>query len=132
MMNVKNQALISDLIIMAYADGKVTDSEYEFVLRLADRMGFGKNEVDALFEHPQPSKPLFSELERITHFYKLVLLMYVDNEIHEKEVITARNFGLKMGIRQGVIDQILNKIDQYEDHIIPSEVLMKIFKTYYN
>lgn len=131
-MNIRNQGLISDLIVMAHADGKVADSEYEFILRLADRMGFLKNEVDALFAHPQPSQPLFSELERITHFYKLVLLMYVDNEIHKEEVITARNFGLKLGIRQGVIDQIINKVDEYEDHIIPSEDLMKIFKTYYN
>jgi ribosomal protein S25 len=58
--------------------------------------------------------------------------MYVDNEIHEQEIITARNFGLKMGIRQGVIDQILNKVNEYEDHVIPVEDLMKIFKTYYN
>jgi hypothetical protein len=131
-MDIKNKALISDLIIMAHADGKVADSEYEFVLRLADRMGFSKTEVDTLFEYPQPSQPLFTELERTTHFYKLVLLMYVDNEIHEQEIITARNFGLKMGIRQGVIDQILNKVNEYEDHVIPVEDLMKIFKTYYN
>ncbi|MFC7358192.1 TerB family tellurite resistance protein [Jejudonia soesokkakensis] len=131
-MELKKQALISDLIVMARADGKVADAEYEFVLRLADRMGFHKREVDALFENPQPSQPLFSELERITHFYKLILLMYVDNEIHEQEVITARNFGLKMGIRQGVLDQIINRVVNYEDGIIPSEELMKIFKTYYN
>jgi len=125
-------ALISDLIVLAYADNKITDSEYEFILRIANRMDLSKNEVDKLFLNPLPSKPLFTELERITHFYKLVLLMHVDGEIHEKEIIALHNFGLKMGIRAGVIKQILLRIENYEDSIIPSSELIKIFQTYYN
>lgn len=117
---------------MANADDKVTDSEYEFILRLADRMGFSKNQLDALFENPQPSSTLFSELERITHFYKLVLLMHVDGEVHEKESVAIRNFGLKMGIRQGVIDQIIKIMEAQNNKVIPTEMLIKIFKTYYN
>ncbi len=126
------KALLSDLIILAHADEKLTDAEYEFILRLADRMDFTKEEVDALFENPHPSKPIFTELERITHFYKLVLVMNVDRETHPKEVIAIRNYGLKMGIRPGVIDQILARMEDYEDKIIPSEEIIKIFQTYYN
>ncbi|OAB81500.1 tellurite resistance TerB family protein [Cochleicola gelatinilyticus] len=128
----KTYALVSDLIVLANADNKVTDSEYEFILRIADRMGLSKKELDALFEAPVPSKTLFTELERITHFYKLVLVMNVDNETHEKEVITVKNFGLKMGIRPGAVDQILLRMKEYDNNIIPSDELIKIFQTYYN
>jgi hypothetical protein len=132
MKNEKNLALISDLIVLAKADDKLTESEYDFIKRLAGRMDLGAGEIDPLFKSPLPSKPLFTELERITHFYKLVLLMNVDRETHAKEVIAVRNFGLKMGIRQGVIDQILLRMEDYKDKIIPSEELIKIFQTYYN
>lgn len=132
MENNTNHALISDLIILAKADDKVTEAEVDFIKRLAERMEVSETEVDALFKNPLPSKVLFTELERITHFYKLVLLMNVDQETHEKEVVAVRNFGLKMGIRPGVVDQILIRMDSYEDKIIPSEELIKIFQTYYN
>lgn len=128
----KTYALVSDLIVLANADDKVTDSEYEFILRIADRMGVSKKELDALFEAPVPSKPLFTELERITHFYKLVLVMNVDNETHAKEVIAVKNFGLQMGIRPGAVDQILLRMKDYKNNVIPSEELIKIFQTYYN
>jgi hypothetical protein len=127
-----NRSMVSDLIILAHADEKVTAGEYDFILRIAERLNIDKDEVDALFINPTPSKPLFSELERITHFYKLVLLMNVDLETHPKEVVAIRQFGLKMGIRPGVIDQILLRMDDFENKIIPSDELIRIFQTYYN
>ena len=58
--------------------------------------------------------------------------MNVDKEAHENEVAAIRNFGLKMGIRPGVMDQILLQMDKYEDRVIPSEELIRIFRAYYN
>jgi len=125
-------ALVSDLIILARADDKVTLSEYDFIMRLAFRMDLEKSDVDQLFENPLPTKNNFSELERITHFHKLVLLMNVDRETHEKEIVAIKNFGLRMGIREGVINLVLVEMEKHEDKVIPTEELIKIFKTYYN
>ncbi|MFT4697253.1 MAG: putative tellurite resistance protein B-like protein [Flavobacteriaceae bacterium] len=127
-----NLALVSDLILLARADDKVTLSEYDFIMRLAFRMDLEKSDVDQLFENPLPSKNSFSEIERITHFYKMVLLMNVDRETHEKEILAIRNFGLNMGIREGVINQVLIQMEKYDDKVIPSKELIKIFKTFYN
>ncbi|MBZ0326009.1 MAG: TerB family tellurite resistance protein [Altibacter sp.] len=127
-----NRALLSDLILLAQADNKVTDSEYDFIIRIAEQMGLSEADVTELFDNPLPSKPQNSELQRLTHFYKLVLVMNVDRETHEKEIIAVRNFGLKMGIRPGVVDQILLRMNDYKDKIIPTEELLKIFQTYYN
>ena len=132
MENDNSRAIISDLIFLAYADGKLTDSEYDFILEIALRLDLTEVEVQELFDKPTSSRPIFTELERISHFYKLVLLMNVDMETHEKEVIAIRNFGLKMGIRAGVFDQILLQMGQYKNKIIPSDDLVKIFRTYYN
>jgi hypothetical protein len=132
MENDNSRAIISDLIFLAYADGKLTDSEYDFILQIALRLDLTEVEVQDLFDKPSSSRPMFTELERISHFYKLVLLMNVDMETHEKEVIAIRNFGLKMGIRAGVFDQILLQMRQYKNKIIPSDDLVRIFRTYYN
>lgn len=132
MNSAHQQALLSDLIVLAHADEKVTETEYNFLLRLAERMGISKKEADALFEHPLPSKPIFSELERIIHFHKMILLMNVDGEVHPKEVKSIRDFGLKMGIRPGAIERILQQMHDYENMVIPSSELVKIFQTYYN
>ena len=132
-MDTKNKkALISDLIVMAQADEKVTPIEYDFIMRLALRMDLTKEEVEILFKNPLPSKKFYTELDRITHFYKLVLVMNIDEEAHEKEITAIRNFGLKLGVRPGVLNQILIRMNSFEDKIIPVEELLKIFKTYYN
>jgi uncharacterized tellurite resistance protein B-like protein len=128
----KNHALISDLIILAKADDKIMASEYDFILRIAARMKVSQKEVDQLIENPLPSLPLVSEIERITHFHKLILLMNVDWEAHDKEVAVVRNFGLKLGIRPAAIDKILARTQEYENRVIPSEELIQIFQTYYN
>ncbi|KAA3624870.1 MAG: TerB family tellurite resistance protein [Flavobacterium sp.] len=132
METAKNHALISDLIVLAKADDKIMASEYDFILRIASRMNVSQEEVDHLIEDPLPSLPIVSEIERITHFHKLILLMNVDWEAHQKEVEVVRNFGLKLGIRPGAIDQILLRTQQYENRVIPAEELIQIFQTYYN
>jgi uncharacterized tellurite resistance protein B-like protein len=119
-MDRTNEALLSDLIVLAKADDKVTTSEYDFILTLAETMEIGKKAVDVLFKNPLPSVVQKTELDRITHFYKLILLMNVDHETHEKEITMIRDFGIKMGIRPGVMDQMLIKMEQYENKIIPS------------
>ncbi len=131
-MDRTNEALLSDLIVLAKADNIVTESEYDLIFKLATAMDISKEVVDSLFESPVPSVVQESELQRITHFYKLMLVMNVDQEAHDKELVVIRNFGVKMGIRPGVIDQMLFKMEQYKDKIIPSEEIMKIFQTYYN
>ena len=132
MKNDDKHALISDLIILAKADDKITSQEYDLIFRLAMRMGVTKEKVEILLQNPLPSKPIFSELERITHFHKLLSLMNVDGEVHVKEIIVLRNFGLKMGILPGAIDQILIKMNDYEDKIIPAQELLHIFQAHYN
>lgn len=132
-MNNSNQkSLLSDLIYIANADGKIDSSEYDFIHRIGARMGLTTQDIDELFTHPEPSSPLFSEMERITHFHKLLMVMNVDKVTHESEVIALRNFGLKMGIRPGAIDTILMRMNEYEDKIIPSQELIAIFQSYYN
>ncbi|MCZ4320045.1 TerB family tellurite resistance protein [Aequorivita viscosa] len=131
-MNTKDQALLSDLIQMVMVDGKIKLSEMEFIQKMASRMNISDKELVNLFENPHPSQTVYSEVERITHFYKLILVMNIDNETHETELVALKNFGLRMGIRPMVADQILKKMEQFKGEKLPADELLKIFKIYYN
>src|SRR5690554_7984631 len=85
-MERNSKSILSDLINMVMADGKIDRSEIEFIKKLAKKMGVSKEKTLHLFENPQPSKPLYSEVDRITHFYKLLLMMEVDDETHQTEI----------------------------------------------
>lgn len=126
------KALLSDLINMVKVDGTIRPSEIKLIKKIAARLGLPKEEIPQLFKSPQPSKTLYSEVDRITHFYRLALVMQVDKETHESEIVALRNFGLKMGIRPVVTDQIIKKMDEYDNGIVPAEELLDIFKIYYN
>ncbi len=67
MENDNSKAIISDLIFLAYADGKLTDSEYDFILQIALRLDLTEVEVQDLFDNPSSSRPIFTELERINN-----------------------------------------------------------------
>jgi uncharacterized tellurite resistance protein B-like protein len=126
------KSLLSDLILMAKADDKITQGEYDFIHRIAERMGISEKEVRELYHNPLPSKGSFTELERITHFHKMLLLMNVDGETHKKELAFLRGLGLRLGLRAGAVEQVLVVMEDYEHKIIPSEKLLQIFNTYYN
>lgn len=124
--------LLSDLIAIAQADHHISDEEYNFIMALAKRFEIDKETVHNLFHNPIPSKPITTEIGRITHFHKLILMMNVDMKTKDSEVIALRNFGLRLGIRMEVIDQVIQRMDKYENKLIPTEELVKIFQAYYN
>lgn len=126
------KSLISDLIYMVMADGKIKPSEIQFIEKLAKRMSVPMDEVYELFENPKKTRVPISEAERITHFYRLMLVMKIDGETHEEELIALEKFGLNMGIRPGVAEQIRSKMGEYKDGIVPPKELLKVFKAYYN
>lgn len=133
-MNSKEEklGLLSDLIALAQADHHISEEEYQFIITLAKRFEIDKETVHDLFHNPVESKPIVTELGRITHFHKLVLMMNIDLKTKDAEVAALRNFGLKMGIRMEIIDQVMLRMDKYKNKLIPTEELVRIFQTYYN
>ena len=125
-------SLLSEMITFANTGGGVNDAEYNFLLAVANQIGVSKEEFDALFKAPAPRKTLVSESERIVQFHRLVLLMNVDGEISNDELVKLHEFGLRMGLHPDAITQVLKVMHNYENKVVPPDVLLSIFKTYYN
>ena len=124
--------ILSEMIAFARVDQSLKESEYQFLVKVASNLGISKDTFDMLLKR-KTTKPVFkSEAERIVQFHRLLLLMNVDQEQHEKEINTLHNLGLKMGLPPAGIAQVLKVMDTYPDKIVPPQVLIDIFKAHYN
>ncbi len=131
-MSAEKHQILSDMIKLALVDNKLDECEYDFINSVAQRLGVPQEELAELIVSPLSIGVYKTELERITQFHRLVLLMNVDQETHIAEVDALRNYGLKIGIRPEAIEQVFNEMGDYEDKMIPSERLVEIFSRFYN
>ncbi|MDG3583580.1 MULTISPECIES: TerB family tellurite resistance protein [Galbibacter] len=126
-------SLLSEMIALIQADHSINDREYDFIYAIAKHMNIAKEDLDALFEkNHAPYIPPTPESERILQFHRLVLLMNIDKDQHSKEVQKLKEFGLRMGLSPFAMDRVLKVMENYPDRVVPPEILVAIFKTYYN
>ncbi len=131
-MTTENLQIISDMIAMAKADNHLHEREYKFILAVAKRLEVSKQEVDELIKNPLQKMVFSTELQRITQFHRLLLVMNIDEQTQFVEVDALRNYGLRLGIRPEAVEQILSEMGDYDNKLIPSERLAEIFKRFYN
>lgn len=125
-------SILSQMIALANADKDLKEREYHFLLAIAKQLDVTKEELHKLFHEPAPYKHQQTESGRILQFYRLVLLMNVDEHQHPHEIRMVKECGLKMGLSPFAMDKVLKVMHEYEDKIVPTEVLLSIFKTHYN
>jgi hypothetical protein len=58
--------------------------------------------------------------------------MNVDQVQDDIEITRLHNMGLSMGLPPTAIDQVLEVMHLYPNNVVPPEVLINIFKAYYN
>lgn len=131
-LDIEKRQIISDMIAIAKADNELHEREYDFILAVAERLGLSKEDVDHIHANPSKVNVLTTEIQRITQFHRLLLLINVDQETHFAEMDALRNYGLKLGIRAEAIEQILDEMGTHENNMIPSDRLVQIFKRFYN
>ncbi|TXN35079.1 TerB family tellurite resistance protein [Flagellimonas hymeniacidonis] len=125
-------SILSQMIAFARVDYSLKDSEYDFLLGVATNLGVDKSTFDVLLKEKSPKVVLKSQAERIVQFHRLLLLMNIDQEQHEKEIRTLHNIGLSMGLPPSAIMQVLEVMHNYPNKVVPPDVLINIFKAHYN
>ncbi|NJB72454.1 putative tellurite resistance protein B-like protein [Saonia flava] len=125
-------SILSEMIAFAKLDKVMEDSEYNFLLGVASNLGVEKQEFDSLFNKKVDAVVPKSHAERILQFHRLVLLMNVDSVQSMSETNKLHSIGLKMGLPPSAIDQVLIVMHNYPNKVVPPNVLIDIFKAYYN
>ena len=124
-------SILSEMIAFARADHVISDSEYHFLMSVAEQLGVDQETFESLFDTEVKKIMPKTQAERILQFHRLVLLMNVDEQ-HELEVTKLHNIGLGMGLPPSAIEQVLEIMHKYPNKIVPPDVLINIFKAHYN
>jgi hypothetical protein len=125
-------SLLSEMIEFAIVDGELHDKEYDFLCLLAQELQIEKPAFVDLFRKRDLFLPIKDEFQRILHFYKMALLMYCDNVLHNKENLFIHEIGIKMGLNPTAMDRILDMMHCTPNHIVAPEVVICAFQEQLN
>jgi hypothetical protein len=130
--NAEAKSLLSELIQLAKADATISQAEFQFLISMADHLNLKSSDLESIMKTPADYDPPTNEGDRIVQFHRMVLLMNVDLTSTEKERQFLINSAIRMGLSPTATQDILNKMNDYPNKIIPPEVLISIFKTHHN
>ena len=106
--------------------------ETQFINSVAMTMGITPEELQHIKDNPIAFNPQNKEIDRITQFYRLLLLMGVDANHHDKEIDFCKNLGLKMGLNPVAINEVVKRILASEKGMLPPNDVIEIFQTHHN
>jgi hypothetical protein len=125
-------SLLKELIKLAKSDSNIRQEEHDFLLAIADQLNISREEFDSLFDQYIEFTPPKNEFDRIIQFQRLVLLMNVDRHIDSNELLSIKNMGIRLGLHPRATEEVLNRMYKHENHVVPPEELIEIFKTFQN
>jgi len=125
-------SLIQDLIALSEADGHKSFREGDFIHSIAASLGVSEIEVAELKNNPVPYAPEDKETDRIIQFYRLLLLMGVDQHKTAEEISFCKETALKMGLNPVAVNRTMEQILNSETGMISPEAVVKIFQVQHN
>lgn len=125
-------SLLTELIKMARTDSELREEEFNFLYAIAQQLEISDEQFKNLFEKYIEFTPPKRELDRIVQFQRLILVMNVDRNVSPEELDHIRDIGIRMGLQPTATNAILKLMNEYENGVIPPEILISTFKTQHN
>ncbi|WP_371926093.1 TerB family tellurite resistance protein [Flavobacterium cerinum] len=125
-------SLLSEMIAFAIVDGELHDNEYDFLALVAEELNIEKPVFLELFSKRSEIIPIKDEHQRIMQFYRLALLMHIDNVLHEREITAINEIGIKMGLNPMGIRKTLKAMEQSPNRMIEPSYLICAFEEQHN
>jgi len=125
-------SILSELIQLSKVDNEMQEDEMGFIKVIAEGLGVSNAELEKLFENPTPFDPGTTDGERILQFHRLVLLMNVDRKISDAEMNNVRQAGIKLGLNPIATNEVLQRMYDYPNNVIPPNELIAIFVKHHN
>ena len=107
---------IANLIKLAKSDGKLTHREVMLVYGIAHTAKLSKFELDEVIDHPDrfAGTMPFSEDEKITYFYRLLIMATMDMDVSEEEKELLKAMGAKIGLPADKVEKAIVYADENE------------------
>lgn len=125
-------SLLQDLIALSEADGCKTFAEESFIHTIASSLGVSEIELKELENNSIDYKPEKEETNRIIQFYRLLLLMGVDQNKTNSEINFCKETALKMGLNPVAVNKTMEQILSSKSGMMTPEAVIKIFQVQHN
>lgn len=106
-----NQRLgqLKNLVMLAAADGHVTDSELAVLVAVASREDITPEEFNNVIENPDSVTITLPEDEetKLAYLRDMVAMMMVDGELDEQELAICKIYAMALGYRTSIIDGMI-------------------------
>ena len=108
---------LKNLVMLASADEKVTDSEMAVLLAVASRENLTPEEFNKVIDDPDSVNITLPEDEetKLAYLRDMVAMMMIDGELDEHELAICKLYAMALGFRSSIVDgMIAGVIDQLD------------------
>ncbi|NJO02684.1 MAG: hypothetical protein HC880_14250 [Bacteroidia bacterium] len=101
-----------NLYLTAVADRKLTKEETSFLVEVAQQMGIKPREAAEVMMNCRDQGFIIPETEeeKIVQLEDIIIMMMVDNKIHEKEYQLCLHYAQAIGHNKQTLDRIILKV----------------------
>jgi uncharacterized tellurite resistance protein B-like protein len=124
--------LLKQLILVANADGKIKEVEYQLMLGLAAHMQVSKEDFDKVFQPGVEVKLPKTDADRILQFHRMILMLNVDADASPVEIDMVRKMGIMLGLNPQAIELVFEEMKTHPNNLIPPDRMVQIFTKYMN
>lgn len=113
---------LKNLVMLAAADGRVTDSEMAVLLAVASRENITPEEFNKVIDDPDSVNITLPEDEdtKLAYLRDMVAMMMVDGELDEQELAICKLYAMALGYRGSIVDgMIASVVDSLDAEEMP-------------
>ncbi|GAB4400797.1 MAG: hypothetical protein OHK0053_22740 [Microscillaceae bacterium] len=110
----KNLAYFRNLYALAFADNHLAPEELHFLLQIAHKLNISPKEFSSIMGQGASANLQIpsSNSERLSHLEDLILMMMIDQEVHEKEYALCLQFAEKLGFNKLILEGIITRLSE--------------------
>ena len=107
--NQQRLGQLKNLVMLAAADGHLTDSELAVVLAVASRENITPEEFDQVVDNPDSVTIALPEDEdtKLAYLRDMVALMMIAGELEEQEMAICKIYAMALGYRGSIVDGMI-------------------------
>jgi len=107
--NQQRLGQLKNLVMLAAADGHLTDSELAVLLAVASRENITPEEFDQVVDNPDSVTIALPEDEdtKLAYLRDMVALMMIDGELEEQEMAICKIYAMALGSRGSIVDGMI-------------------------
>lgn len=115
---------LKNLVMLASADEKMTDSELAVLLAVASREKLTPEEFNKVIDDPDSVTITLPEDEetKLEYLRDMVAMMMIDGELDEREMTICKLYAMALGYRGSIVDgMIAGVVDQLDAEDTPCD-----------